>query len=110
MSDATKETRDVTAAPDEITKVDIRDVEEWKEPPDVRFDQRASLEIARWILIIFGGVVLFALVAAGTLMRREDATFETSFDLIKFMIHVILPLATLAVGYYLGDRTSRNDS
>ena len=39
-----------------VEKVDIRDVAEWKEPPRITFDQRASFQIARWVLVIFGGI------------------------------------------------------
>jgi hypothetical protein len=38
------------------------------------------------------------------LFYRSDATFEKGSELIKFMVQSLLPLVTLAVGYYLGDR------
>ncbi len=111
MGDTSEENGDIAAAPDGIPKIDIREEPEWTQPPEeVPFGQRASLEIARWVLSIFAGVVLFALVVAVVLMLREDATFENSFELVKFMIHVTLPLTTLAVGYYLGDRTTPSET
>ena len=77
---------------------------EWKKDPIVGFDQRASLTIAQWILVIFGGVYVLGFVAAFILLSWKDATFEKGSDLVKFMIQLPLPLVTLAVGYYLGDR------
>jgi hypothetical protein len=77
---------------------------EWKTDPIVGFDQRASLAIAQWVLTIFGGVYVLAFTATFILFWRTDATFEKGSDLVKFMIQSLLPLVTLAVGYYLGDR------
>ena len=56
------------------------------------------------MLIIFGGVYVFSFVAMFCLFFRADATFEKGSELIKLMIESLLPLVTLAVGYYLGDR------
>lgn len=77
---------------------------EWKDDPLVGFDQRASLAIARWILTIFGGVYVLSFIGAFILFTWKDATFERGSDLVKFMVQLPLPLVTLAVGYYLGDR------
>jgi hypothetical protein len=77
---------------------------EWKTDPLVGFDQRASLAIAQWVLVIFGGVYVLAFVATFVLFWKTDTTFEKGSDLVKFMIQSLLPLVTLAVGYYLGDR------
>ncbi len=77
---------------------------EWRADPTVGFDQRASLAIAQWVLYLFGGVYALAFVAMFLLFWRTDATFEKGSDLVKFMIQSLLPLVTLAVGYYLGDR------
>jgi hypothetical protein len=77
---------------------------EWKEDPLIGFEQKASLAIARWVLIIFGGVYSLSFVAMFFLFYRTDATFEKGSELIKFMVQSLLPLVTLAVGYYLGDR------
>ena len=90
--------------------VDIRQVEEWKEPPRVSFDQMASLQIARWVLVIFGGVYILSFLLALVILRQEGATYDKSMELVKFMVTSILPLVTLAVGYYLGDKTSRSDA
>jgi hypothetical protein len=49
-------------------------------------------------------VYLLAFLAAFILMFQQDATFEKGAELIKFMVQSLLPLVTLAVGYYLGDR------
>lgn len=89
---------------DRLPTVDIRDVEDWKEEPAVTFDQAASLEIARWILSIFAGVIVICFVLTLIMFRFDDATFDNGLEVIKFMVGSILPLATLAVGYYLGER------
>lgn len=89
------------------TKIDIRTEiahSEWKDDPVVGFEHKASLAIARWVLTIFGGVYAFSFVAMFFLFYRLDATFEKGSELIKFMVQSLLPLVTLAVGYYLGDR------
>jgi hypothetical protein len=95
---------------DELTKpakIDLkREIErsEWKHDPIVVFDQKASLAIAQWVLFIFGGVYALSFGAMLFLFSRTDATFEKGSDLVKFMVQSLLPLVTLAVGYYLGDR------
>lgn len=92
-----------------IPVVDIRDVEEWKEPPKISFEQFASLQIARWVLMIFAGVYLLCFVMAFVMFFLSDATYDGSLELVKFMLGSILPLVTLAVGFYLGDRRSGQD-
>jgi len=89
------------------TKINLRDEiahSEWKDDPIVGFDQRASLAIARWVLTIFGGVYVLSFIGLFILFFKQDATFEKGSELVKFMIQSLLPLVTLAVGYYLGDR------
>ena len=89
------------------TKINLKEEiahSEWKTDPVFGFEQRASLAIAQWVLIIFGGVYALGFVAMFILFWRTDATFEKGSDLVKFMIQSLLPLVTLAVGYYLGDR------
>lgn len=76
----------------------------------VGFEQRASLAIAQWVLILFGGVYALAFSAMFLLFWRTDATFEKGADLIKFMIQSLLPLVTLAVGYYLGDKSRQQQT
>jgi hypothetical protein len=88
-------------------KIDIKkEIEhsEWKQDPLVGFEQRATLTIARWILTIFGGVYVLGFVGAFILLTWKDATFERGSELVKFLVQLPLPLVTLAVGYYLGDR------
>jgi hypothetical protein len=55
-------------------------------------------------LLLFGGVYALAFVGFFILLWRTDTTFEKGSELVKFMIQSLLPLVTLAVGYYLGDR------
>ncbi len=88
-------------------KIDLKEEiahSNWKADPVVGFDQRASLAIAQWVLIIFGGVYTLGFIAIFILFFKTDATFEKGADLVKFMIQSLLPLVTLAVGYYLGER------
>ncbi len=94
--------------PAQPAKINLKDEtahSEWKTGLIVGFEQRASLAIAQWVLIIFGGVYLLAFVATFVLFSKSDATFEKGSELVRFLIQSLLPLVTLAVGYYLGDRT-----
>jgi len=89
------------------SKLDLKkeiELSEWKKDPILSFDQRASYTIAQWILIIFAGVYLLGFIAAFILLSWKDASFEKGSDLVKFLVQLPLPLVTLAVGYYLGDR------
>ena len=93
-----------TSDPD-IPVVDIDKEEKWKDlPRETAFHQVTSREIARWVLVIFAGVYLFCFILALGMLFLEGATYEQSFELIKYMIGSMLPIVTLAVGYYLGDR------
>ncbi len=88
-------------------KIDIRSEiahSGWKDDPVVGIEHKASLAMARWVLMIFGAVYAFSFIAMFFLFFRTDATFEKGSELIKFMVQSLLPLVTLAVGYYLGDR------
>jgi hypothetical protein len=89
-----------------IPVIDIREEKDWKEPIDVTFDQAASLQIARWVLLIFGGVYTLAFIMSFATLWLHDATYDKAVELVKFLVTSILPLVTLAVGYYLGDRRS----
>jgi hypothetical protein len=97
MSDAPPEGR-------EIPVIDIRDEEDWQGPLEVSFDQAASLQMARWVLIIFGGVYALGFIMAFATLFLHDATYDKAVELVKFMVSSILPIVTLAVGYYLGER------
>ena len=95
-----------SSAPGEVQleRIDIREVEEWKVPPKVSFDQMASLQIARWVLAIFAGVYALCFVLGFVMLLSDGVTYEKGLELVKFMLSSILPLVTLAVGYYLGDK------
>ena len=95
--------------PAAIPEVDITEVEEWKDEPDVSFDKQVSYEIARWVLAIFALVYVLCFVMGFVMLAFKDAKYDGCLELIKFMIGSILPLVTLAVGYYLGDK-SRSSS
>ena len=84
--------------------IDIRKEETWKTDPRIDFNQAATLTIAGWILLIFSGVYIACFVVVFILLFKKDTTAEQGLELIKFMIGSILPLVTLAVGYYLGDK------
>jgi hypothetical protein len=91
----------------EPLKIDIkREIahSKWKDDPVLSFEHRASLTIASLVLGIFAGVYILSFIAMFFLFYRTDATFEKGSELIKFMVQSLLPLVTLAVGYYLGDR------
>ena len=90
----------------QLPVVDIRDVEEWKDPPTVSFDQMASFQVANWILLLFAGVYAICMVIGICMLFMKDATFDKALELVKFLVSSILPIVTLAVGYYLGDRRS----
>lgn len=77
---------------------------EWKDQPEVSFNEKVSFRIARWILIVFTAVCIGTCILIFLAFNREDATFEGISQLIQFPLTVILPLVTLAVGYYLGDK------
>jgi hypothetical protein len=65
-------------------KIDIKKEiagSEWRDDPVVGFEHRASLTIARWVLIIFGGVYVLSFATVGLLFFRTDATFEKGSDL-----------------------------
>jgi hypothetical protein len=92
-----------------VPTVDIDDEEVWKQEPVVTepsFDQRASLRIAGLVLGIFAGIYLLCFVVIFCMIWKTDATFDAMADVVKFMVSSILPLVTLAVGYYLGERSS----
>jgi len=93
----------------ELEEVDINDVEDWEEEPKVGFDQRASLEIARYTLILFGAVYFFSFLMVFLMFDITGVEFEKMADLVKFLLSSIIPLATLAVGYYLGDRNNSSN-
>ncbi len=93
--------------PSKPAKIDLKLEGErppWTKDPILGFDQKASLTIAQWILALFAGVYLLGFVATFVLLTWKDASFDKGSELIKFMIQLPLPLVTLAVGYYLGDR------
>ena len=87
-----------------VDTVDISVESEWNEPPKITFRQKASLQIARWMLIIFTIVNGLCFVLAFMLLKREESTFDGGIELVKFLLSTILPVVTLAVGYYLGER------
>jgi hypothetical protein len=93
-----------SAGPSGRQQIDLREVEDWRDPLDVSFDQAASLEIAKWVLWIFAGVYALCFGLAFIAVFRGNIDFESSFKLVQLMLTSILPLVTLAVGYYLGDR------
>ena len=87
-----------------IQRIDVRNVEEWQTPPRMEFEKVASLAIAKIVLGIFGGVYLLVFVLIWILLSKEDASFSNVMEILKFLVNSVLPLVTLAVGYYLGDR------
>jgi hypothetical protein len=86
--------------------VNIEEVDEWREPPEITFEQIPSLQIAKWVLSIFAGVYLLCFVLAFGLLFSHGAEYDKGVELLKYMLGSILPLVTLAVGFYLGDRSA----
>lgn len=71
------------------------------------FTEAATLEVARWILGLFTVVYILCFAYAFMLFFVPGSTFTALFEVVKYLIQSILPLATLAVGFYLGDKTKR---
>lgn len=82
--------------------------ENWDIQPKVSFNERVSFRIARWILIVFTSVCILTCILILFAFQRQDATFQGIVELIKFPLTIILPIVTLAVGYYLGDKQNGN--
>jgi hypothetical protein len=91
--------------PAEPQQIDIRQEEFWKDPPEVSFDQMASLSIAKWVLWMFAGVYALCFVMVFMMFWSEGVDYDKATEVVKFMLQSIIPLVTLAVGYYLGDRS-----
>jgi hypothetical protein len=87
--------------------IDLRQVKEWQRPPKVSFDKMASLKIAEKILGLFACVYLGCFVLILGSFWLDGVDFDKSSELVRFMLQSILPLVTLAVGYYLGDRSKQ---
>lgn len=90
----------------QLEKIDIEDEADWREEPKVSFERRATYQIAKWVLSIFGAVYFLSFILVVSMFWMDDVTFDGMTELVKFMLGSIIPLVTLAVGYYLGDRAS----
>ena len=89
--------------------MDLKVEKRWLDPPKASFTERASLEIARWVLVIFAvvyGICFFIAVMS----FYQGAKAQDLLEMMKYLLGSILPVVTLAVGYYLGDRRGGNDS
>lgn len=94
----------------EIEIVDVRQVTEWRHPPKVSFDKMASLKIAERVIWLFAGVYLACFVLSLCSFSLAGATYDKGSELVKFLLQSILPIVTLAVGYYLGDRSRQQQA
>ena len=93
-----------------VQVVDIDDEPDWLETPTVSFDSKATFQVARWLLIIFSGVYVLSFVMGfGMFFMADKEQFNGMLELVKFLLGTIIPLVTLAVGYYLGDKNSASD-
>ena len=101
---------DAPSKPLQHPVVDIRQVEDWRTPPRVSFDRMASLRIAHVVLAIFAVVYALCFAMAFGMFWMESASYEKASELVKFLLQSILPIVTLAVGYYLGDRSRQESS
>lgn len=93
-----------------VGRIDITKTGEWQTPPVVEFEKVASLTIATWILAIFAGICALAFGSIWLVLQKDDATFKEVADMLKFMVQAVIPLVTLAVGYYLGDRSGSTNT
>lgn len=93
------------AEEESVPVVDIADEEVWEDSLVVTFDKQASLQIAKWVLMIFAAGYGLCFLSGFALFFTDGATFDGCLEFIKFMLTSILPLVTLAVGYYLGDKS-----
>lgn len=91
-----------------IIDIDKED-DEW-DAIEETFGQKASLVIAKIVLGIFGVVYGLCFVIVALLFSLSDVTFDGGVEVLRFMLSSIIPLVTLAVGYYLGDRSNSNTS
>lgn len=78
----------------------------WVPPKSVSFVEKASLQIARWILLIFTLVCVCTFILIFFAFRRDDATFDGIVDLVQFPMISIIPLVSLVIGYYMGNKDS----
>lgn len=94
-------------------KIDFREYADHGafDPPPKLFSQQASLSIAKWILGIFAGVLaLDGIILLIALCRGDSVLFDKVVEVLKFLVQSVVPLVTLAVGYYLGDRGREDDT
>ena len=92
----------------ELEEINLSEApEEWQvETKELSAEQKASLEVARYVLAIFAGVYLLCFaVAIAMLYCVDGTTFDQVIEIIKYMLGSVIPLATLAVGFYLGDKS-----
>lgn len=93
-----------------VDKIDIDDELDWLETPTVSFGSKATFQVASWLLIIFAGVYVLSFVMGfGMFFMSDKERFDGMLELVKFLLGTIIPLVTLAVGYYLGDKNSSSD-
>lgn len=91
----------------DLEKVDIENEQEWwDDPVTASYGAQASFKMAQFVMWIFAGVYVLSFVFAFMMFTVKDATFDGMIELLKFLLGSIIPLVTLAVGYYLGDRNS----
>jgi hypothetical protein len=94
----------------DVVKINIDNEEDWVEPPKVSFETKATFWVANCLLGIFGGVYLLSFLMAFCMFQIDNMEqFNGMLELVKFLLGTIIPLVTLAVGYYLGDRNNSND-
>ena len=58
----------------------------------------------RTTLLVVAAVFVLGSLGASLPFTWKDATFEKGTELIRSLVQLSLPLVTLAVGYYLGER------
>lgn len=92
---------------DKLEVIDIGNESDWIEPygPSVLISRR-HLKL-RDSLLIFACVYGMTFIVAIIFAFKSDATFKDGIELVRFLLTTIIPLVTLAVGYYLGNQAKQ---
>lgn len=92
------------ATESEVLTIDLGEEEGFKSLVRAEFAQPTSLRIARGVLALFACVSVLCFVMAFLMFLQEGADHHDSLELVRMLFNGILPLVTLLVGYYLGER------
>ncbi len=77
------------------------------QPPPGPPPEPPSWRVVLWVLVLLSVLLGAGLVLLGLALRKPDATFAGMVDALERLLLLFLPLVTLAVGFYLGERSVR---